>query len=70
MSLRYEYRTTHADWHLPVNLKKAMVGQEVATLKGAASYPDPVPPPGDGWDLVCATASGATLFWFWRRLKA
>lgn len=69
MSLRYEYKTTHAEWHPPVNLKKAITGHEVETLKGAASYPDPVAPSGDGWDLVSSAASSSTLFWFWRRMK-
>lgn len=28
---------------------------------------DPIPPEGQGWELVGSTASDKVLFWFWAR---
>jgi hypothetical protein len=54
-SLSYEYATTY--------------GQFVSFFEGELERePDaPKPPAGDGWELVCMTASSHWLYWSWRR---
>ena len=58
--MTYEYKTTHGE------LARYWTDPEYGRQLDEEPD-DPIPPDGDGWELVTMGASGARLYWAWRR---
>lgn len=59
--MNYEYKTTYDSWNWTPRTG------DLYPIEHKEYIPDPEPPKGDGWELVCATTWETTHFWFWRR---
>lgn len=62
--VKHEYRTTQGSWWHAHSKKETW---EDDWKEVVAHYPHPVPPSGEGWELVCVSTTKATHFWHWKR---